>query len=55
MRVVRERPNGPDAKRYRAIRHHTAVYSSAARLWQQGVPMDEAIQIVTEAVMSIPH
>lgn len=53
MRLVRERPNGPDAKRYRRVRHNAAIYRAAARLWANGVPMAEAINIVTEAVMSV--
>lgn len=54
LRLVRERPNGPDAKRYRRIRQHQALYSAAARLWQQGLDMNQAIQIVTDAVMAVP-
>eukprot|EP00435_Cladocopium_sp_Y103_P035738 s1345_g9.t1 len=45
MRLVRERPNGADAKRYRQIRHNAALYRAAARLWQQGLDMSEAINV----------
>lgn len=47
--------NGADAKRYRTIRSHTALYSAAAKLWQQGIDMTEAITIVSEAIMAVPH
>ena len=55
MRLVRERPNGADAKRFRQIRQHAALYRAAARLWQQGLDMNEAINIVTNALMEVPH
>lgn len=55
MRLVRERPNGCDAKRYRKIRYHQALYSAAAKLWQEGLNMAKAIDIVTQAVMAVPH
>ena len=55
LRLVRERPNGADAKRYRRIRHNAALYRAAAKLWQQGLNMSEAIQIVTEAIMETPN
>ena len=55
MRLVRERPNGADAKRYRQIRQNAALYRAAARLWQQGLDMSEAINVVTDAIMAIPH
>ena len=55
MRLVRERPNGADAKRYRQIRQSAALYRAAARLWQQGLDMSDAINVVTDAIMAIPH
>lgn len=42
------------ASRYRQIQRSGAVYRAAATLWGKGVPMAKAIELVEEAVMSIP-
>jgi len=47
---VRERPNGDDARRYRSAKQNQALYRASAFLWQKGVAMSEAIQIVSNAM-----
>ena len=50
MRLVRERPGREDARRYRVSRNNQALYRAASRLWQKGIRMSHAIQIVADAV-----
>ena len=48
--LVRERPSAAEAQRYRKSRSQRALYVAAAQLWQHGVEMSKAIQIVSDAV-----
>ena len=55
FRLVRERPSADDARRYRNARSQQALYRAASELWIKGVNMNDAIRIVTEAVVESRH
>ena len=51
--MVAERPKGPDLiryRRYRTAQGYKSLYSAAAKLWKEGVPMNRAIKIVSDAM-----
>lgn len=50
MRIVREAPQRDEAIRYQQARRQQALYKAAAKLWQKGVPMSQAVDIVVEVV-----
>ena len=55
LKLVREKPSGDVARRYRNARSQQALYRAASQLWMRGVPISQAIQIVTEAVDESMH
>lgn len=55
LKLVREKPSGDVAWRYRTARSQQALYRAASQLWMQGVDISQAIQIVTEAVDESMH
>lgn len=50
MRLVTERLNGEERRKYRTAVQHAALYRAAARLWVKGVGMADAISIVESAM-----
>lgn len=50
LNMVHQRPDRGELLRYGNARKHQALYTAAARLWSHGVPMAEAIKIVSEAM-----
>ena len=50
LKIVREKPSNDEARRYRISRNNQALYRAAAQLWQKGVNMSQAIEIVAHAV-----
>ena len=53
LRLVAERPDRAEMNRYRESQRLGAVHRAAARLWQQGVPMAEAMKIVNDAIAQV--
>ena len=50
MRLVSERPSVREMAQYRDSERMGALHRAAAKLWVKGVPMKDAIKIVSDAV-----
>lgn len=50
LKIVREKPSGDEARRYRTARSRQALYRAASQLWMKGISMAQAIKIISEAV-----
>lgn len=50
LRLVRQRPDAAEARRYYLAKKNEALYGAAAKLWRAGVDMPQAISIVREAM-----
>ena len=50
LNLLSEQPDGVDAKRYKTTRGYQSLYKAAAQLWKEGVEMNRAIKIVSEAL-----
>lgn len=53
LRLGRKRPESADAARYRISRNEQALHRAAAQLWTSGVPMRQALNIVSAAIRDV--